>query len=787
MWLVSVALAGPVEPPSAVVPAAGRHEVVFDVAKFGRYAVSVRTAQGASVQLVDALAGPGARSGVPGSVDGRVDLFLDRGEIKVVVQGDPAATGDATVTVAPFVDAASTAPVLPEHRRVDADLQDLRQRSWWIDIPEARTVQLDLAARHLGDLRLWQDGSWLVDAEPQCTTITPAVGQPWRRCALSTSLEPGLYLVTAYGAPSLPWANASPAAPMVARWGGAPLGDAGRQPGTLGPSGYELYEVGDDVGMVSLALPGTGGVAAVAWGADPLARSGSASIDAESRRPMAQLSVGGSGKRFVTVSGSPGQPYDLTWFRPSSGEVGIPIGRWFVGTIHPFDPADVLDPTGVVYRTTAKGEVVRAASHGFVLDGARPIERTFNLGSTVRVLLDVTAAGTYRADLSGVTGGVRVRPLTLPQPPAYVDFTESTPLGRGLYEVELSASPAGIATVRIGDASLLGQARRAVGGSAASAVQRPAVQFAALDVEAPVTLSLRTPSTPFGLVMRELPIDPRSPLPITLVPGESIDVPVSIEEPGVLYARAVDGQAIPFSVDGGGLANSARLDAGEHVVRIRDDRAKPLQASLSFLVDRLSPDRPLPALAAARLAAIPKFQAVSSTAPAGFDLEQGRSKTLALTIDGHGLYRIESTGLLATEGAVRTRVVTRLAEARANGVGRNFSVAGYLRGGDYQVTVSTLGSSAGHLGVRLVRARVDDGGSLPLSAEARATVPAQAAIRYTFEVVEPGRYQLEHRGPPGPFRCRIEDGDGWPIVEPDLPCSRELDLLPGRDVVVGMP
>src|SRR5688500_14086612 len=122
MWLVSVAFAGPVEPPQASVPAAGRHEVVFDVARFGRYAVAVRSAQGAAVQVVDAVAGPGSYFGSPGSADGRVALFLDRGKIKVVVLGDPSATGDATVAVAPFVDAHTTAPRLVEHKRVEATL-----------------------------------------------------------------------------------------------------------------------------------------------------------------------------------------------------------------------------------------------------------------------------------------------------------------------------------------------------------------------------------------------------------------------------------------------------------------------------------------------------------------------------------------------------------------------------------------------------------------------------------------------------------------------------------------
>ena len=76
------------------------------------------------------------------------------------------------------------------------------------------------------------------------------------------------------------------------------------------------------------------------------------------------------------------------------------------------------------------------------------------------------------------------------------------------------------------------------------------------------------------------------------------------------------------------------------------------------------------------------------------------------------LYRLESTGLLSTEGNLRTRTIPSYRRGSEGGVGRNFLVQEYLREGDYQITVKANGQSTGHLGVSLSRTRLHDGGTL---------------------------------------------------------------------------
>ncbi len=59
--------------------ATGVHEAILSVPVFGRYAITVKSAQGTALQLVDRMAGPGDVQGAPGGRDGRIDAFLARG------------------------------------------------------------------------------------------------------------------------------------------------------------------------------------------------------------------------------------------------------------------------------------------------------------------------------------------------------------------------------------------------------------------------------------------------------------------------------------------------------------------------------------------------------------------------------------------------------------------------------------------------------------------------------------------------------------------------------------
>src|SRR5256885_8342795 len=110
------ALAAPPAEPTlsrTTVPARGRQEAILTMPAFGRYAVTVASPQGTALQLVDRIAGPGQAQGTTGKTDGRLDVFLDRGEHQGVAFAADKVSGDAQLKVRDFTEQNAPEPPLP--------------------------------------------------------------------------------------------------------------------------------------------------------------------------------------------------------------------------------------------------------------------------------------------------------------------------------------------------------------------------------------------------------------------------------------------------------------------------------------------------------------------------------------------------------------------------------------------------------------------------------------------------------------------------------------------------
>ena len=296
------------------VPAAGRNEVLLLVSGFGRYSVTVKSAQGTALQMIDHMSGPGEVSGSAGGEDGRLDLFLDRGTYKIRTTSPDKGQGTASLEAHAFEELnGQNPPQLVELKPVDTTLADFQQRSWWLQIDKRRTVTLEAAGRQLADLRLWKDGTWLLDLSPETEVIEPKSGQPLLDCRLSTTLDPGLYLLSVYGGPSQPWAQDSGARPLYLRYGVPELPSAGRRRFTMSPFGVDRYSVPNAVNYFRLELPeALPASIQVGSGGDPFQRTGaSAEIRKDSALPVAELSTRG---KWVTVRADAGQSYLLQQF-----------------------------------------------------------------------------------------------------------------------------------------------------------------------------------------------------------------------------------------------------------------------------------------------------------------------------------------------------------------------------------------------------------------------------------------------------------------------------------------
>lgn len=138
-----------------VFPAAGRHRNVVALPRLGRYSLAVKSACGVALTIVDRMSGPGERDGAPGDTDGRAEVALDRGDVRLVLNGDQKAKGRATLSARPFGEGTGATPSrIVEGKQVETTLGDYEQPSWWIAVECRGNAAGETADLRLSDLRL---------------------------------------------------------------------------------------------------------------------------------------------------------------------------------------------------------------------------------------------------------------------------------------------------------------------------------------------------------------------------------------------------------------------------------------------------------------------------------------------------------------------------------------------------------------------------------------------------------------------------------------------------------
>jgi hypothetical protein len=851
------------------VPATGRQEAVLSVDRFGRYSVRAESAQGTAVELIDRMAGSLGSSGEPGRENGRLDLILDRGTYKLVLRSHEKGKGAAKLAAEAFRDRRGepgvAVPRLPETRMLAESLGDLEQLSYWLEVTERREVRAEAAGRHLADLRLWRDGSWLEGAVPECTQVAPVTGKPLLRCRIAAVLDPGLYLLVAYGGPPQPWAQGGDEQPLWLRWGAPDLGAAGRRRMVVSPFGEDWFRVDPSVNFARLELPeALAATIKLRWvrTGDQLSRGiwNETSITKESVPPAAEVRAmdqpgdsdeaipevypeeegsgdeevaaeeesyeeEGSGEEevaeetydqseesteseeseevaeeaaapaelpvwqlWLSVSAAPEQPYVLQYFEQKDVQsLDNLTGPFWVSSVHAGAAADSIDATTLL--TSAKpGETETLLdSRAVLLDGQSSWARRFNLLETATLFLEVRATAKYRFQVSNEAARVRVEPFLLNPPanyqaPNFRGSDSTWDLNPGFYVLTLEPEKQGVVDLRIQPA----------GQTAAAQTEsvRGDVHFAPVELDASYgyRLYLNTqPGVVAGLVVRPWPVDLSHALPVALRAGEELKIALTSEAGGLLRVEAEDGSRLPIAVDGVPSIAEAQVEPGEHELTLRNELPDTVLLSLSVVPLELQSTAPLPPLPDAALAGLPKFPALRTGAPQALDLDRGATSTFFLQADKPALYEIRSTGLLATSGTLRTRTVPELRREEANGVGRNFVLQQYLREGDYQATVGTVGQSEGHLGVEVVATPVDEAGELRPEIPARWTLPAGHAAVWRFTIPRAGVYSLRAEGLQEVFLGRIEDADGWPIEPPNRKLDFKRTYEPGTYRLVVLP
>ncbi len=726
---------------------AGQASTLLHVTSPGRFAITAHSGGGTALQLIDMLTGPGEVAGAAGAQDGRLDVLLDVGDYKLLAFAGPGATGSARIDVTPSHPAAPPAALPLAGRTASATLMDGETRAYWLLVPPVTgpaagpNVRIEAAGRSLADLRLWRDGRDLSALVPDARQIEPAPGHGLSDLLLAGQVEPGTYLVVAYGGRALGWSDGDAAQPFHLRSGVSPDLMEGWAGGAIGPFGSEAFTRPPSAALVELSLP-TAAAASLEVGGD------SASITRTSRTPSVALIATPATTGPVVVRGAAGQPYTLQTVdeRP----IGAP-GAYWIGAATFGMGGDEIPPTLLLERRSAgfrPPEIV--ASTAPQLGPGQAWHGQFNLRGPSSLIFQT---------LNGVALTVRTSGLDMANT---LSATRSLP--DDFYELALEPKPGaqGAADVQVG----------AAGAPPAPLPPRwPANPVVPLGIQ---TVALgqsfrlsanHAPGTQVRLSYRSVPVNlVEGPLLVTVTAGTSVTIPVALASGGALAVNEVGGGPIAFGQQGsmaGGTTVVIPISAATRTVALA---WRPTPAAPPPI-----PDPPAPERTAALQGGTPVF----------LDLLRGEQRGFSLTVPQGGQYRVETLGRLHTAGQLATAFIPQLGTADGNGVGQNMLIQSMLRAGRYRVNVSAI-DSAGHLGVAATPASLLQTAPLRPGGSVRATVPAGDGVAVPLQVDNQARYHLDAASLGAAWAGRLEDPDGWPVTRPGALDGLEQALQPGQ-------
>jgi uncharacterized protein len=758
-----------------IIGPSGEPDVLLQVTAPGRFAVRVESATGTALQLVDMIQGPGEIAGDAGMRDGRLDILLDIGTYKIRTSRDPKAAGESKLTVLPFRDAEPPSRSLIHGGELATALSDLEQRSFWVAVRKPGRVSIEAAGRALGDLRLWRNGRDLSELKPRLRTVEPNSGRPLTSARLEGTVEPGVYLATAYGRSPLPWADGSADSPLHLRVGDPPLLAGGWAEGTVGPFGTARYALPAAPSYLRLDMPepAPARVTVVRRG-ETLA---SAEISKRSREPVAEVRPSSGGERVVEIAASEGQPFRLRALEPATSRSISGSGPHWIALDVSGEGADELPATALLARMDPKGGATVLASDLPRIGQGQAWRRRFNLRGASTILFEATGPVPVAVKAEGVGTRVSIEPLLGRTAPRVDGKTRSRwDLEAGWYSlrVEPVNNAVGVLDLTIGPPGLAPDLPK-------PGPERLTIPFGVHTLAKDGSHSLLVNVAP-GLVTapvaRALPADlGAAPLSVMQKPGQPLELPVRLPAQGDVRAAEPSGAAVPFAR----LREALEENASARIVTLRLPPSERPRLVTLWSVDEPGATGELP-----RFERPVDLDLVRAGQPRFFDLARDEPKSFALDVPEGGLYRVETLGRLQTSAAISTSFIPSLDKDKASGPGENALVQSYLRAGRYRVMVSASESN-GRLGLLARPARLIEGDRLLPEGSVRASLDAGAGVAFPIEVAESGSYRLDLLGLGRTFTARLEDADGWPLAKPGELAVLQRRFDAGRYRLVVLP
>lgn len=750
------------------VPADGNSESLLTIPAAGRYAIRAKSASGARIELVDMIAGPLNAAGAAGLRDGRIDALLDAGAYKLRITGAKGASGKIALAAEPFIEAETTHPALAFGRIESAELTDMRQRSYRLDVATPAPLVLEAIGRALADVRIWQADGALVELPVERAVVETKPGRPMTRIRLEGALPAGHYIVTAYGGESFVWSEGAAAQPFMLRWSERPALAAGAAEGVIGPFGAALFEAPASYDSFRLDIPQP---APVQLDALRGAQHETAIIGKNSRAPVATIRFNAeeAAPTRIQISGREGQAFALHAVHQSNYATFEAAGLHLVMIDVAGEGGDNVPATALLARQESDGKTRVIAASAPRIGPGEGWRGKFNVFGPTSLLFEATRDGPVAIDVKGVKLRARIMPALGALAPR-ADGRDATRynLAAGYYflMLEPQGEAGGVADVTLAPPGLAPAlpdppAPRAVISFGAQTLEQGGSYLAIANVAPDMLTGPRVVALPAALN--------QTPLALHQDAGQQLSLPLRIPTKGKIVARDEKGGAVALNFSDEKIENDQRL-VSVTIAPTEKERA----IGLTFVADATAPES-RDSVKAPEKGATPR---ASVGRPAFFDLARDETKNLRFDVDQGGLYRVETLGRLKTALRIGAMVAPHLGEGDANGPGANGLVTTFLRAGAYRAAV-TAKESNGHLGLAVTPATLTATAKITDAGDAHATLAPGKGAAVPFEITKAGDYALDIAGLKRDWRTRIEDADGWPLAPPGAMRRQTRHFDPG--------
>lgn len=769
----------------------GQVDFEFNLEQWGRVSLQAESSEGVELQLMDKKQGVRRRDGTAGHRNGRIDEYLDVGTYKIIANAPHNGASKAKISVLPFMELNSP-QYLQKNKEYRTELNDLQVRSYWIEVPDTMTVVLEALGRNLSDVQFWQDGQWRIDLAVSPIKSLQNTDTPLKGFRVIQSLKKGFYLVSFYGGPSLEWTSRSDKNPLFIKWGLNRIGSTGIRTDTIGPQGYNQYLV---TGKFSCALLSTVQkekmyLEVIPFVGYPQWSSGKIdSIHDKSVEPRVFIEKEMVGSQIIRVSGTPGKIFTLMTLDNQNAYNMVANGSYWISSLSSQTDDHQFGISGYVVNDSKKQKIISMCMD--TVSAQKAIKREFNLLQTISAYVWVDENASYIANPGKVKYTVKITRFFSDAKSSInesFDSKKKLSLTRGLYKLTFTPEEKGIATFELYKSDMISSISSMVfkdkmeqDGSKRLFWQIPSINLE----NGRYSFYLNSLAPEFGgLIIRKLPMDLNDPLPVKTIKGTSVPVSIRVAKKSYLNVTDSRGKHYSFTLSGKKCSSPFLLDKGDYSLGI-DGLGEYLHL-YTIALEHLPGSTPSP-FPTGKESPLTVFPTITENKPDYFRLNREDFSVYEVVVKSAGVYNFTTSGRLHTALKLRDRFTTSMFEQQDNGIGRNALINAYLLPGTYQAVVSTMGKSAGRLGLHLERGNMIEGNELVPDREKRFNVRAGDGISFSVPIKEQGKYHFSSYCQDGDFSIRLDDAQGWPVVTPGSMGNISVNLKKGIYSLISLP